>query len=71
MNCKTEKSTDLRTLLKEIREEQGLSRSAVAERLEVNSTNIRDWEEGLTNPRLDTVIAWAAALGYELDLHKV
>lgn len=65
------KSTDLRTLLKEIREEQGLSRSAVAERLEVNSTNIRDWEEGLTNPRLDTVIAWATALGYELDLHKV
>ena len=71
MNCKTEKSTDLRTLLKEIREEQGLSRFAVAERLEVNSTNISDWEKGLTNPRLDTVIAWAAALGYELDLHKV
>ena len=56
-------------LLREIRIEKGMSQEVLSEKLGKHVNQITVWESGTTNPRLDSLIAWAEALGYEFDLH--
>ena len=64
--------TTIPTLLKQIRMEQGLSKLSVATRMGKTDEShqlIGHWEEGVHEPRLSSLEAWADALGYEIDLH--
>ena len=55
-------------LLREIRIERGMTQEELSQKLGKHVNQVTVWESGLTNPRLDSLLAWAAALGYEFDL---
>ena len=57
--------------LRAIRRELGLSLTQVADRLEIRSSALSDWENGIHQPYLSSLELWASALGYELDLHPI
>ena len=56
-------------LLREIRVERGWTQEELSAKLGKHGNQVTVWESGLTNPRLDSLLAWADALGYEFDLH--
>ena len=56
-------------LLREIRIERGWTQEELSAKLGKHVNQVTVWESGLTNPRLDSLLAWADALGYEFDLH--
>lgn len=56
-------------LLREIRIEKGWSQEELSAKLGKHVNQVAVWESGLTNPRLDSLLLWADALGYEFDLH--
>lgn len=57
--------------LRELRQEKGLSRKALAERAGFQSSaGIRDIEQGLNGPAWDTVVRIAEALGVSIDAFK-
>ena len=58
----------LHTLLREIREERGLTLTEVADRINTSASNIAHWERGINEPRITSVERWASILGYELEL---
>lgn len=55
-------------LLREIRIEKGWTQEELSAKLGKHVNQVTVWESGLTNPRLDSLLAWADALGYEFDL---
>lgn len=55
-------------LLREIRLERGMTQEELSQKLGKHVNQVTVWESGLTNPRLDSLLAWADALGYEFDL---
>ena len=70
MTHHTRVATALSAILKPIRMEQGLSKHTVATRMGLATDHqIANWEAGIHDPRLSSLERWAAALGYELDLH--
>ena len=56
-------------LLREIRIEKGWTQEKLAAKLGKHVNQVTVWESGLITPRLDSLLAWADALGYEFDLH--
>lgn len=48
--------TGMKSRLREIRERQGLTVQAVAVRLQVSETTVRNWEKGRSTPRLGSGI---------------
>ncbi len=56
-------------LLREIRIEKGWTQNYVAGIMDISGENIARWERGETSPTLNSLEKWAAALGYEIDLH--
>lgn len=54
------------TLLKEVRQERGLTANDVATRMGIDAGNFSRLESGQSNPTLDTVARYANALGVEL-----
>lgn len=59
------------TELIKIREELGVSRVAIAEAVGVAKVSVDKWENETNDPGFRKVVAWAKALGYELDLHPI
>lgn len=55
-------------LLREIRIERGMTQEELSQKLGKHVNQVTVWESGLTNPRLDSLLLWADALGYEFDL---
>ena len=59
----------LRTILRDERRRRGLSQRQLADTLRrKTNSDISHWETGTVEPRLSTFTAWAAALGYRVDL---
>jgi transcriptional regulator with XRE-family HTH domain len=54
--------------LKKLREEAGLSQPKLAKAAGIPVGTIRNWEQNLRVPRLDTAFRVAKALGISLDL---
>ncbi|MGW9447084.1 helix-turn-helix domain-containing protein [Bacillus mobilis] len=54
--------------LRSAREAQGFSRRTIAHKTGLSVHAIEGWEWGDRSPVLDNLIAYAAALGMELDL---
>jgi transcriptional regulator with XRE-family HTH domain len=50
------------------RKRQGLSMGALAALIGCSKTSIHDWEHGAKSPTLRSLLVWASALGYVLDL---
>lgn len=68
----------LRGVLKaaRVRQDLSLAKAAVLIRRELGSTtfskqSLQDWEEGVSQPRVDAFTGWARALGLELELDLV
>jgi DNA-binding XRE family transcriptional regulator len=61
-NNKSEQKSPLRTQ----RESIGLTQPALARQVGVSDRNIRDWENGVSLPRLDRAAALASSLGVSL-----
>jgi transcriptional regulator with XRE-family HTH domain len=57
--------------LTNLRKEAGLSQNELAERIGTQPNALRNWEQKITIPRTDSLVLWAAALGYEFDLHPI
>ena len=55
-------------LLREIRIERGWTQEELSAKLGKHVNQITVWESGRANPRPDSLLAWADALGYEFDL---
>ena len=53
--------------LAELRQEQGLSQEALAERLGVSRQAVSKWERGESSPDTDNLIALAELYGLSLD----
>ena len=53
--------------IKELRKERGLSQTAIAEAVGVTSGAVSQWEAGLTNPTLETLVKVAQVLGCTVD----
>ena len=54
--------------LKKVREKAGMSQPELAKAAKVPVGTLRNWEQGLRVPRLDTAFKVAKALGVSLDL---
>jgi len=66
--------TNLRFLLTElraIRKSAGLTQLQLATAVGTGVNMIQRWEAGEVSPSLVNFIAWAEALGYEIDLHQI
>ena len=50
------------------REDRGLTRTELAEAMFTNISVVARVEDGRTNPTWDTLIRFAAALGYDLEV---
>ena len=59
--------------LHRIRVEQHLSRRKLAIAMGITAWegDIFNWEVGISSPNFRYIEPWVAALGYELDLHKL
>lgn len=57
--------------LTQIRKDKGLRQVDLAEAVGVTQPVISEFESGKTEPRLVTVIKYAAALGYQITLEGV
>lgn len=53
--------------LQTLREQAGLSQTALAERAGMSVDSIQNWEQGRTQPRLDALPRLARALGVSID----
>jgi transcriptional regulator with XRE-family HTH domain len=53
--------------LKELREQAGLSQSAVAERAGLALRSIQNWEQGHRTPRAEAILAIAGAIGAPVE----
>lgn len=53
--------------VRDAREEQGLSQRELAQRLNMNTHTIMDFEIGRSNPRIETILLIAAELHISLD----
>lgn len=53
--------------VRDAREEQGLSQRELAQRLNMNTHTIMDFEIGRSNPRVETILLIAAELHISLD----
>ncbi|MCZ6249808.1 helix-turn-helix transcriptional regulator [Vibrio parahaemolyticus] len=51
-----------------MRESAGLTQQQVAERMGTKETNISRLEKGTSNPTIKTLMKYAKACGYQLDL---
>ena len=51
-----------------MREESGLTQDEVAERMGTKAPNISRLESGRSNPSLKTLVSYAQACGFKLDL---
>jgi len=51
-----------------MREESGLTQDEVAERMGTKAPNISRLESGRSNPSLKTLVSYARACGFKLDL---
>ena len=56
---------DIRSLIRRVRTEQGLSQAQLARRLKMTQAQIARIESGLTDPRISTITELARALGLE------
>lgn len=56
-------------ILREIRIEKALTQAQLAIMVGTSPTIISEWENYRADPLLTSLERWAAALGYELDLH--
>jgi transcriptional regulator with XRE-family HTH domain len=52
-----------------LRKSQGITQYALAKRMGVHQTSLRQWELGTYTPAATVLPKWADALGYELVLH--
>ena len=55
-------------VLREERRTQGISQSRLALRIGVHNAQVCQWEKGERRPMLDNFVAFANALGFELEL---
>lgn len=53
--------------VKKLRKSKGLSQSELADKLGVSRTTVTMWESGGQNPRAETVVQLANALGCSID----
>lgn len=53
--------------VREVREARGLSQRELAQRLNMNTHTIMDFEVGRSNPRIETILLIAAELHISLD----
>jgi transcriptional regulator with XRE-family HTH domain len=56
------------SVLREAREQDGISARALAAELGLPAHAIVDWEQGKRCPRLSSAIRWAGRLGYTVGL---
>lgn len=63
-----EVGVSIRTSLRSLRDQRGLSLRALARRSGVDAAALSRYERGLKTPRTDTIETIAAALGVEVDL---
>jgi transcriptional regulator with XRE-family HTH domain len=62
---------DTRTVnevLRDRRIELGMSQQTLADRLGKSHIHIWKWEKGIVNPRLDSLTAWSAELGCQVQV---
>ncbi len=72
----THPPTFIITELMNLRQEKNLTRSELAALISCESksmepASLKNYELGYADPGIRRVVAWAAALGYELDLHPI
>jgi transcriptional regulator with XRE-family HTH domain len=60
--------TNLISELVALRKSQGITQYALAKRMGVHQTSLRQWELGTYTPAATVLPKWADALGYELTL---
>lgn len=58
-------------IVRDIREERGISQRALADLAQVNRSSLRRIEEGKTDGQMETVERILGVLGYELEAHLV
>lgn len=59
------------TQLRDARTASGLSRAALARRMGWAEYSLLQWETGRRSPRLEGLVDYAAALGYQITLTPV
>jgi transcriptional regulator with XRE-family HTH domain len=59
---------EIRLLLGKSRQKKRISQSILADRINTQQSHISDMESGKSNPSLATLVRWAEALGYEVEL---
>lgn len=65
--CDTEKHMEIGSLIRQLREQQGVSQRALAIRAGTSQAAVSDIERGRTSPTIDTVERLLLCLGHELD----
>lgn len=68
MDQNKEQKEILITKLSELRKSKGISQREVARKINCRFATINDIENFKSNPRIETLIAYALALGYKFDL---
>ena len=67
MDQNKEQKEILITKLSELRKSKGISQREIARKINCRFATINDIENLKSNPRIETLIAYALALGYKFD----
>lgn len=68
MDPNKEQKKILITKLSELRKSKGISQIEISRKINCRFATINDIENFKSNPRIETLIAYALALGYKFDL---
>lgn len=68
MDPNKEQKEILITKLSELRKSKGISQIEISRKINCRFATINDIENFKSNPRIETLIAYALALGYKFDL---
>lgn len=68
MDQNKEQKEILITKLSELRKSKGISQIEISRKINCRFATINDIENLKSNPRIETLIAYALALGYKFDL---